>query len=148
MSISLTSELESSLMSFAVAWVQAPHLEDIVKSRRARGNAAPRGFPAGSRVLARLASLAQIGELARGLILLHQTPFQLRLSSKLSTCCWLDRERIRKKREKMARGAEGDYSRDRYYSRKYVKSPLRLVIHWYLFLVKDFFIVFSLLSKL
>ena len=148
MSISLTSELESSLMSFAVAWVQAPHLEDIVKSRRARGNAAPRGFPARSRVLARLASLAQIGELACRLLLLHQTPFQLRLSSKLSTCCWLDRERIRKKREKMARGAEGDHSRDGYYSRKYVKSSLRLVIHWYLFLVKDFFIVYSLLSNL
>ena len=87
MSISSTSELESSLMSFAVACVQAAHLEDFVKSRRARGNSAPRGFPARSRVLARLASLAQIGELARRLILLHQTPFQLRLSSKLSTCC-------------------------------------------------------------
>ena len=71
-------------MSFAEACVQAPQLEDIVKRRRARGNATPRGFPARSRVLARL---AQIGELARRLILLHQTPFQLRLSSKLSTCC-------------------------------------------------------------
>ena len=71
-------------MSFAEACVQAPQLEDIVKRRRARGNAAPRGFPARSRVLARL---AQIGELARRLILLHQTPFQLRLLSKLSTCC-------------------------------------------------------------
>ena len=74
-------------MSFAVACVQAPHLEDIVKSRRARENAAPHAFPARSRVLALLASLAQIGELARRLVLLHQTPLQLRLSSKLSTCC-------------------------------------------------------------
>ena len=55
-------------MSFAVACVQAPHLEDIVKSRRARENAAPHAFPARSRVLALLASLAQIGELARRLV--------------------------------------------------------------------------------
>ena len=53
-------------MSFAVACVQAPHLEDIVKSRRARENAAPHAFPARSRVLALLASLAQIGALLAG----------------------------------------------------------------------------------
>ena len=51
-----------------LACEQAPHLGDIVKSTRARGEATvPRGVAARSRVLARLASLAQIGELARRL---------------------------------------------------------------------------------
>ena len=44
---------------------------DVVKSRHARGTrergAAPRGFASRSRVLPRLTSLAQIGELARRL---------------------------------------------------------------------------------
>ena len=48
--------------------------EKYTRERHARGDAtaprlAPCGFAARSRVLARLASLAQIGELARGLIL-------------------------------------------------------------------------------
>ena len=48
--------------------------EKYTRERHARGDAtaprlAPRGFAARSRVLARLASLAQIGELARRLIL-------------------------------------------------------------------------------
>ena len=56
-----------------LACEQALHLGDIVKSTRARGTrdetrlrlrGAPRGFAARSRVRARLASLAQIGELA------------------------------------------------------------------------------------
>jgi len=46
-----------------LACEQAFHLGDIVKSTRARGDATV----GGSRVLARLASLAQIGELARRL---------------------------------------------------------------------------------
>ena len=58
-----------------LACEQALHLGDIVKSTRARGTreetrlrgAAPRGFAARSRVRARLASLAQIGELAHRL---------------------------------------------------------------------------------
>ena len=58
-----------------VACEQALLLRDIVKSRRARGTrgetrklgAVPRGFTARRRVLGRLASLAQIGELARRL---------------------------------------------------------------------------------
>ena len=44
--------------------------EKYTRERHARGDAtAPRGLPARSRVLARFASLAQIGELARRLIL-------------------------------------------------------------------------------
>ena len=58
-----------------VACGQALHLGDIVKRRRARytrqetrkWGAVPRGFAARSRLLSRLASLAQIGELARSL---------------------------------------------------------------------------------
>ena len=53
----------------AVACDQALHSGDIVKSTRARVTR----FAARSRVLPRLASLAQIGELARRLChLLHQ----------------------------------------------------------------------------
>ena len=62
-----------------VACQQALHLGDIVKSTRARGTREetrlrgvlspdPRGFAARSRVLVRLVSLAQIGELARRLL--------------------------------------------------------------------------------
>ena len=58
-----------------VACEQALHLGDSVKGRRARGTrektrkrgAASRGFATRWRVLGRLASLAQIGELARRL---------------------------------------------------------------------------------
>ena len=52
----------------AVAYEQALHSGDIVKSRRARGTR----FAARLRVLPRLASLAQIGELARRLCRLLQ----------------------------------------------------------------------------
>ena len=49
-----------------------------MKSTRARGDAtAPRGFAARSRVRARLASLAQIGELARRLSLISHSFFFL-----------------------------------------------------------------------
>ena len=53
-----------------VACKQALHLRDIVKSTRARGTREekPLRGAGGSFVLARLASLAQIGELARRLI--------------------------------------------------------------------------------
>ena len=53
-----------------LAYEQALHLREIVHTRvdtRGDATAAPRGFAARSRVLVRLASLAQIGELARRL---------------------------------------------------------------------------------
>ena len=91
---------------FSVACVQAPHLGDIVKSRRAKGNAAPRTF-------------LVVDLTGRG--------------------------------QKKKRGEDGERGWGRLfeddYSRKYGKSPIRLVIHWYVFLVKEFFIVFSLLSN-
>ena len=49
------------VVAVIVACEQALHLGDIVKSRRARGTREE------TRVLSRLASLAQIGELARRL---------------------------------------------------------------------------------
>ena len=55
-----------------IACEPALHLGDIVKSRRARGDAKAAGrrvFAARSRVLARIVSFAQTGELARRLLL-------------------------------------------------------------------------------
>ena len=69
----LSGQPDDAVSWVSIACVQALHLGDIVKSRRARATreetrkrgTAPRGFAARSRVLARLDLLAQIEELPR-----------------------------------------------------------------------------------
>ena len=67
----LSGQPDDAVSLVSIACMQALHLGDIVKSRRARATreetrkrgTAPRGFAARSRVLARLDLLAQIEEL-------------------------------------------------------------------------------------
>ena len=147
MSISSTSELESSLMSFAVACMHVLHLGDIVKSRRARGNAA-RSRLSCSLTRSRAARFARPNRRACSQASFAASDstsatFVIQVVNLLLT--WQGEDK-KKEREDGERGW-GRLFEGGYYSRKYVKSPIRLVIHWYVFLVKDFFIVFSFLSK-
>ena len=54
-----------------IACEQALLFGQAKRASRERASEGPRGFAAGSRVLARLVSLAQIGELARRLLKTH-----------------------------------------------------------------------------